>query len=124
MIGLLDWIKKFTPPGVLRAWALARARQAMDYAAGPLGAWLLAHHASQTQATNIEQGLGIAGLAAASWAFDLWDGKKVNAKMVTVQATGSIAAANDPLIRKEVMAASGSPEALKQVVDALQAGKE
>lgn len=121
---MLNWVKSRLPAGVIKAWLLARVRQLCDLGAGPLGLWLIAHHASQSQAADIVQGLGIVVLAVASWAFDLWDNKAVNGKVVTAAATGSVELANNPLARKTITAASGSPEALQQAVATLKAGLE
>lgn len=87
-------------------------------------AWVQQACALMSSQQAMEVGLPAFAVAVASLILGLKDNVNVNAKVVTAAATGSVKLANDPVARKTVTAASGSPEALAQAVAVLKAGQE
>lgn len=129
-----DFVKSILSSGVFRA----RVLKVINGASLAAGAWTLSHMYDwlTTHATYFSQAdsMAIAGTVSAAVAgliltvgsaiYSQLDVSKVNAKIVTAAVTGSVEAANNPDVRKAVTAASGSPEALQQVIATLKAGGE
>jgi len=123
----MDFIKSILPDGVLRSWVLATGRHVATAASGVVLTYLIAHGAKQADADTIAQAIGAIVLGLCSYGYSLWDVKNVDKKISTAKnetaVTISTAVKADPKVSKEVTAASGSPDAMNDLIARLKAGQ-
>lgn len=120
------------PSPVIRAMVLSTARHIATAASGVLVTYLLAHGASQGDADSISQAVAAVILGLASYGFSLWDVKNVDKKMtqaeVATAVTVSTAVKQNKSVAKDINdaandAASGSPAAMKTLLQQLAKGQ-
>lgn len=116
-------LMSFVPDGLVKAGINALARHVATGLAAVVLTLLLSHGATQTDAKHISEDVGSIILALGSVAWSLYDNKKVDTKIKTAAATGSVQAANTPAIRT-IVAQNGTPDALAQALAKLKAGQE
>lgn len=133
----MDFIKTFLSNPVVKARALKLIRGASMAAGGwalhSSYNWMTAHftNMSEASALSIATALStaVAGLVLTigSAVYAQFDVTNVAEKMTVAAATGSLEAANDKTVRKEiiaqVVAKSGTPESVTQAVEVLRQGK-
>ena len=131
---MLNFLNSILPDGLERAMVMKGARWAGTFLGGAIATWAFAHtqlmawvdQACAAMSSPEAMTMGISGIAgaAATLFLSLKDAKTVNAKVITAALTESVTAANDKTVRNQVMAASGSPDALAQLKAKLAAGEE
>lgn len=133
----MDFIKTFLSNPIVKARALKLIRggsmAAGGWALNSSYDWMTAHftNMSEASALSIATALStaVAGLVLTigSAVYAQFDVTNVAEKMTVAAATGSLEAANDKTVRKEiiaqVVAKSGTPESVTQAVEVLRQGK-
>lgn len=76
-------ILSLIPSGLLKAWIQAGARHLGTALATAIGTYLLAHHATQGDVTNLQQGIVAVIVAGASIGYSMYDVKNVDTKITT-----------------------------------------
>lgn len=83
----MDFLFNLVPDNVRNAAILAVARHIGSSIAGAALVWLLAHHASQSNAIDISQGVAALIVALTSYGCSLLDVKNVDTKIKVAEAT-------------------------------------